>query len=118
MCSLSLTLAVAGVFTRLSPERPCRRHLRVAKRTGGLQTGRYRELQRHGSPSLDHAIVLGIIDGRALAADATAVEHLHELRLDEIGAVDRAKALHDARDTLGIDVGQKTSESQRHVVFR
>ena len=45
---------VAGVFACLRPERLCRRHFRFAEKTGGLQAGRHRELQRHGYPSLDH----------------------------------------------------------------
>lgn len=44
-----------------------------------------------------------------------AMTPAHELRLDELGAVVRAEALHEGRDTLGIDLGQKTSEDLRDV---
>jgi len=106
---------VAGVHARLSPEGLRRRQISVTEQTRGLQAGRHPKLQRHGYPSFDHAVMLRRTNGRVLAADATRVEHRHELRLDELGAVVRAKALHDGRDTFGVDVGQKTSEGHRDV---
>lgn len=70
---------------------------------------------RHSDPALNHAIMLERTDWRVLAANAVVVEHRHELRLDELGAVVQMEALHNGRDTLGIDVGQKNSEGLRNV---
>ena len=50
---------VAGVLTRLSPERLSRRHLRVATKPGGLQEGRHSKLERHGHSTLNRTVVFG-----------------------------------------------------------
>ena len=65
---------VAGVLIRLSPEGPRQRHLRVAKQTGGPQTGRHSKLERHGYSTLNHNVVLRGVDRRVLAANPTVVE--------------------------------------------
>ena len=67
------------------------------------------------NPLLDHAVIRRGIDGRVLAADTMMAEQLHELCLGELGAVVRAKAPHDGRQTLGVDAGQKTREGLRDV---
>ena len=65
---------LAGVLICLSPEGLRQRHLRVAKQTGGLQTGRHIKLERHGYSTLNHIVVLRGVDRRVLAANPTVVE--------------------------------------------
>ena len=87
--------ASQSMSARLIPGRPRRRQLRVAEETGSLQTVRHREIKQHGYLPLDHTVARWGADGCVPAADATAVQHLHEIRPDELGAVIRANAHHD-----------------------
>ena len=100
---------VARVLASLSREELRRRHPRVSDQAGGLQAWRHRKLQCHSDPALDHPIMFMGADGSVLAPNAVVVEHRHELRYEELGAVIRAKVLHGGRATLGVDVGQETS---------
>ena len=104
-------LVRAFVYTHYSAPRRCLDGILASpNRRSGLHAGRHRKLQRNDDLSLDHAVMLRIVDGRVIAAGATLVVHLYELRFGEYCAVVGAKTLHDGRYTFCVDIGQKPGE--------
>lgn len=106
---------ITDLLARLSPGWLRRFYLLATKQTGGRQVGSHSKLQCHGYPLLDDTVILREHNRYVLAVNATLVEERPALLRGDIDTSVLVNAIHDGRDTVGVDVRWRPGESHRYV---